>query len=134
MLSERYFRVKQGGEYCDLKPILAGIPQGSILGPNLYLLHTIDIPVSSSYFTATFADDKALLAVGDNVLQVARILREAHNVSDWTKRWQVKLNHSKSVYVDFMNKSIKGLKGIQVLNCILIIMKSHILTQPNICV
>ena len=110
-LSERYFIVKQGGEYSDLKPILAGIPQGSILGPTLYLLYTNDIPVSSSYFTATFADDTALLAVGDNELQAARILQEAlHNVSDWTKRWKVKLNHSKSVHVDFTNKSINPIK------------------------
>ena len=64
-----------------------------------------------SYFTATFADDTALLAVGDNELQAARILQEAlHNVSDWTKRCKVRLNPSKSVHVDFTNKSINPIK------------------------
>ena len=69
------------------------------------------IPVSSSYFTATFADDTALLVVGDNELQAARILQQAlHNVSDWTKRWKVKLNHFKSVHVDFTYKLMDPIK------------------------
>ena len=47
----------------------------------------------------------------DNELQAAHILQEAlHNVSDWIKRWKVKLNHCKSVYVDFTNKSINPIK------------------------
>ena len=54
-----------------MKPILAGISPGSILGPTLNLLYTIEIPVSSSYFTATLANDTALLAVGDNEQQAA---------------------------------------------------------------
>ena len=50
--------------------------------------------VSSSYFTATLVDDTALLAVGGN----------ESDVSDWTKRWKVMLNDSKSEHVDFTKK------------------------------
>ena len=87
------------------------MPQGNILGLTLYLLYTKVIPVSYSYLTATFADDTALLAGGDNEQQAAHILQKAlHNVSDWTKYWKVKLNHSKPVHVDFTNKSINPIK------------------------
>ena len=111
-LSEIYFIVKQGGKYADLKPILAAIPQGSILGPTLYLLYTNDILPVSSYFTVTFADDPAILAVGVNELQATRILQQVlRNASDLTKRWKAKLNHFKSIHVDdFTYKSINSIK------------------------
>ena len=34
-INDRYFRVRQEGEYSKLKKILAGVPQGSVLGPNI---------------------------------------------------------------------------------------------------
>ena len=66
-LSNRYFRVKQGEEYSDLKPVKAGVPQGSVLGPVLYLIFTSDIPQPTGTTVATFADDTGILAVGANV-------------------------------------------------------------------
>jgi len=62
-LGERFFRIKQGGAYSELKEIKAGVPQGSVLGPVLYLLYTSDLPVLESSTVATFADDTAILAI-----------------------------------------------------------------------
>ena len=68
-ITERYFRAKQENEYSDLKRIMAGVPQGSVLGPLLYLLYTCDIPtpLEEENVLATFADDTAIMAVGDNI-------------------------------------------------------------------
>jgi len=66
-LSVRYFRVKQGKEYSELKPVKAGVPQGSVLGPVLYLIFTSDIPQPTGTTVATFANDTAILAVGADV-------------------------------------------------------------------
>ena len=106
-LTERYFRVKQEDSYSNLFPISAGVPQGSILGPLLYLLFTSDVPTSNEYVTATFADDTALLAIGKTPEESTNTLQTAINeVSNWTKKWRIKLNESKSVHVDFSYKDI----------------------------
>lgn len=42
--------------------IEAGVPQGSVLGPTLYLIYTADIPTSRQLTISTFADDTAILS------------------------------------------------------------------------
>jgi hypothetical protein len=63
-LAERFFREKQGDAYSELKEIKAGVPQGSVLGPILYLLYTSDLPDLGNNTVATFVDDTAILSVG----------------------------------------------------------------------
>ena len=65
-LTERFFRIKQGDAYSELKEIKAGVPQGSALGPVLYLLYTSDLLKLENSIVATFADGTAILAVGSS--------------------------------------------------------------------
>ena len=98
-INERYFRVKFEGEYSQLKNINAGVPQGSVLGPILYLLYTNDIPDTGITDIATFADDTALLAVGYTTKETTSKLQQTVNeVSEWTKNWGIKLNEAKSTH------------------------------------
>jgi hypothetical protein len=61
-LHNKYFQVKVEDSYTDLLPINAGVPQGSVLGPLLFLLYTADLPTSPDATIATFADDTSILA------------------------------------------------------------------------
>lgn len=106
-LTDRYFRIKQDDAYSELKEIKAGVPQGSVLGPVLYLLYTCDLPEFDNYCLATFADDTAILAVGKDNVETANKLQNAiSKFQKWTKTWKITLNESKSVHVDFTNKKI----------------------------
>ena len=109
-ISGRYFRVKQEDSYSELRKITAGVPQGSVLGPVLYLLYTNDIPTCEEAVIATFADDTAIIAEGDTIEEATEKLQTATDkVNSWTKRWRIKLNEGKSVHVNFTNRKTKYL-------------------------
>jgi hypothetical protein len=55
-LDSRHFPVKVDTEYTDLS-LNAGVPQGIVLRPSLYLLHPVDLPTSPE----SFDDDTAVI-------------------------------------------------------------------------
>ena len=63
----------------------SGVPQGSILGPLLYTLHTADIPQSPSTTLSTFADDTAILTTHPDP-NTASVHLQAHlrDIEHWT--------------------------------------------------
>lgn len=104
-IKNRKFRIKQENEYSELKEIHAGVPQGSVLGPVLYLLYTCDIPQPSDATIATFADDTAILAIDESVDKSTTKLQKAiDQINKWTKKWSIKLNDSKSIHVNYTYK------------------------------
>lgn len=101
-LENRHFFVKQGDEISSLCRINAGVPQGSILGPLLYLIYTADLPTTEDTLVGTFADDTAVVASDNNPIQASRILQtELDNITRWLHQWRIKPNESKSVQVTF---------------------------------
>lgn len=107
-ISNRTFRIRQEEAYSELKQIKAGVPQGSVLGPVLYLLYTCDIPKLEDNIIATFADDTAIMAVGSTHEEAAVKVQKAMNkVYNWTTKWRIKLNESKSIHINFTNKNDK---------------------------
>ena len=85
----------------DLMNIICGVPQGSILGPLLFILYVNDIVNTSHVFNFTlFADDTTILySHKDLETQVPTINRELSEVSNWFKTNKLSVNASKTNFM-----------------------------------
>ena len=87
-------------------PINIGVPQGSILGPILFLLYVNNIPEISSFFrTQLFADDTIVSTSGPdfNILKTSTNT-ELMKLSNWTFANKLTLNASKTEFLVFSNR------------------------------
>lgn len=104
-INDRHFYVQEAGEASTIKNIRAGVPQGSVLGPLLYLLFTADLPRSQNAVIGTFADDTAVLAVSKDAQKASNALQKYLNtLSVWLREWRIKANESKSTQVTYTLK------------------------------
>ena len=59
-LSDRAFKVNINNHFSDLSKISCGVPQGSILGPLLFLLYVNDMPQAVHFDLFLYADDSGI--------------------------------------------------------------------------
>jgi len=104
-LTDRYSRIKYNMETSDNFPIHSGVPQGSVLGPLLYLIFTADIPIRNDTVIAPFADDTAIMASNENP-QTASLSLQTHlnQLEAWLSNWRIKVDETKSAQVTFTNR------------------------------
>ena len=108
--------VEIGDVQSDLEFIKCGVPQGSVLGPLLFLIYINDIVNSSTIFKfILFADDTSLYYSCKN----ARIIedtvnRELAKISDWLSANRLSLNVGKSKLLYFTNNDRGILKDIDI--------------------
>ena len=97
-LSGRMQRVKQNHRYSDWGLVLGGIPQGSALGPLLFLIYVNEMPSQVRHgCLLQFADDTCLICAGNSPGVVARLLQDDLSVlSNWVALSKMKLNFDKS--------------------------------------
>ena len=61
-LADRWMRVGVGDHFSELTRVISGVPQGSILGPLLFLLYINDLPEAIKSKVFLFADDLKMIA------------------------------------------------------------------------
>ncbi|MCG8096458.1 MAG: endonuclease/exonuclease/phosphatase family protein, partial [Candidatus Thiodiazotropha endolucinida] len=107
-LSDRRQRVVLPGGTSDWVFIRAGVPQGSILGPLLFLLYINDIVSDIGSNIRLFADDTSLFIVVDDPVSAANSLNsDLDRISKWAATWLVAFNPSKSASFLMSRKLIK---------------------------
>ena len=105
-LSERKQYVVYNGESSSYSSILCGVPQGSILGPLLFLLYINDLPRCSDLLHfILFADDTNILFSHHDPKCLETILnKELAAISNWFKLNKLSLNIKKTNFMIFKNK------------------------------
>ena len=100
-LSNRKQYVSYNSCDSELKDIVCGVPQGSILGPLLFILYVNDITNTSDVLEfILFADDTTILYSHPNIEnQINRINEELKEVSNWFKANKLSVNASKTNYM-----------------------------------
>ena len=89
--------------------INAGVPQGSRLGPLLFIIYINDIGENLESEFLIFADDCSLLASGVDPSQTTEQLnRDLIKISHWADMWKVTFNAAKSKDIIFSNKVLNN--------------------------
>ena len=99
-LSGRSQRVIVDGCASSWAPVENGVPQGSILGPLLFLVYTNDIVDNIENDINLYADDTSLLSISDNPETAAMNLNaDLFDLQHWAKTWHMAFNPAKTVYM-----------------------------------
>lgn len=98
-LSQRKQRVVVGGSQSEWSNVTSGIPQGSVLGPTLFLIYINDLPDVVRCMVKLFADDTKLYAVVNNQQQAEELQTDLINMCKWSEDWQIDFNLGKCKYM-----------------------------------
>ena len=113
-LSHRKQCVVVDGEISSLLEIKAGVPQGSRLGPLLFIIFINDIINDIESEILIFADDTTLLASGlDPAETSAQLNRDLLKISEWAQTWKVTFNAKKSKDMIFSKKYLNNSPPLQ---------------------
>ena len=108
-LTDRKQTVVVDGEKSEILDVKAGIPQGSRLGPLLFIIYMNDITEDIESDILIFADDTSLFATGSDPAETAEILnRDLAKIANWAERWKVTFNAGKSKDIIFSNKCLNN--------------------------
>lgn len=95
-LTCRKQRVVVRGTFSDWAPVISGTPQGTILGPILFLSYINDIVDSVSSKIKLFADDtKIYRELRNPSLDEQYLQTDLNNLGKWAKKWQLRFNEEK---------------------------------------
>ena len=99
-MTHRKQRIVADGQHGEWRMVISGVPQGSVLGPLLFILYTQDMWVGSENQLVAYADDATLIAVipspGQRQLVSQSMNRDLAKISDWCSLWGMKLNPNKT--------------------------------------
>ena len=114
-LSNRQLQVVLDGKSSQEYPVNMGVPQGSTLGPTLFLLYINDLPDDVICDIAMYTDDTTLYSKCDRAFDLWQQLELASELEsdlrdmvDWGKEWLVDFNAGKTQLVSFDQSNNNG--------------------------
>ena len=92
-LTHRRQRVIVDGEISNWKSVLSGIPQGSVLGPILFLIYINDLEDDISSKVLKFADDTKVFRKITNDTDKQNLQDDVDKLVKWSEKWQLLFNY-----------------------------------------
>ena len=95
LLSDRKMIIMVRGEYSEWVDVISGVPQGSVLGPILFLIYVNDIPEIVNRSIKMFADDTKLFRTVKTIDDCNILQNDLNTLSQWTNDWLLSFNVDK---------------------------------------
>jgi hypothetical protein len=103
-LSARNHRVRVNGSYSEEADVLSGIPQGSVLGPTLFILFINDLPGCTTNEVYLFADDTKIFSPITSDKEVTALQKDIDECLKWSKKWLLEFNKDKCKVLDISTR------------------------------
>ena len=104
-LSNRKQYVKIKDTLSGIRGVNSGVPQGSVLGPLLFLIFINDLPDNIVSETRLFADDTKIFRVIESLADADILQDDINKLYDWCKKWKMFFNISKCHVIHFSKKN-----------------------------
>ena len=105
-LTDRTQQVKLKSSISTVRKVMAGVPQGSVLGPLLFLVYINDIPDGLHVLTRLFADDTSNSHVSNDLQTIEHDNLGLDLIKNWSDKWLVQFNPKKTNIVIFTGNNI----------------------------
>ena len=94
-LKERWQKVKVGSCLSSAKEVRSGVPQGSVVGPVLFVIFINDLPDGIKGKITMFADDVKLFRIIRSIHDCQELQSDLDKLYDWSVKWQLHFNPKK---------------------------------------
>ena len=96
------------GEISNVLEVILGVPQGSILGPLLFLIYINDMPEAIKLLVSLFADDTTLQYAGNNIREIENTINsELEKATEWFIANRLSLHPQKTQFLVITNVNVK---------------------------
>ena len=112
-LTDRKQRVVLNGTSSDWESVYSGVPQGSVLGPLLFLIYINDLTDNINSNIKLFADDSSLFIIVRTIEEAQALLTgDLNTITAWASQWKMQFNPDitkQAIEVIFSSKYKKGI-------------------------
>ena len=103
----RIQQVRINGVASRPQKVLSGIPQGTVLGPLLFIIYINDLPEVCSNLSEIFlfVDDAKIYKCISDLSDCEKLNSSSQNIYDWSEKWCMKLNVDKCKVLSIKGKA-----------------------------